>query len=70
MNPVSKERRSIHESIAFTGPKTLAQIKEEKKATEENGHIKSTSADFQDPKPLSEILEDKKRLGYGNTCNS
>ncbi|KAI4344104.1 hypothetical protein L6164_011373 [Bauhinia variegata] len=60
--PVSKERRSIQESTTFTGPKTLAQIKEDKKA-EENGHFKSTSSDFQDPKPLSEILKEKRSLG-------
>ncbi|KAI4335757.1 hypothetical protein L6164_014368 [Bauhinia variegata] len=59
--PAKEKRRSIQESSTFTGPKTLAQIKEEKKA-EENRHFKSASTDFQDPKSLSDILKDKKRL--------
>lgn len=72
--PVPKQRRSSHESATstFNGPKTLAEIKEEKKAAEE-GHFKSTSADFQDPKPLSEILKDKRRsdcVANGDTCNN
>ncbi|KAF7838679.1 zinc finger CCCH domain-containing protein 34 [Senna tora] len=72
--PVSKQRRSIHESraFAFNGPKTLAEIKEEKKKAAGKGYLKSSAADFQDPKPLSEILKDKKRLDSvrdGNTCN-
>ncbi|KAK4265237.1 hypothetical protein QN277_026317 [Acacia crassicarpa] len=49
-------------TTAFHGPKTLAEIKEEKAAAAERGLFKSTSADFQDPKPLSEILKDKKKL--------
>ncbi|XP_061345297.1 zinc finger CCCH domain-containing protein 34-like [Gastrolobium bilobum] len=68
--PVLKQRRFIHESSTFTGPKTLAEIKEEKKKAEENFHSKITSADFQDPKPLSEILKDKRsmdRVRDGNT---
>lgn len=72
--PVSKQRRSIHESTdsSFNGPKTLAEIKEEKKAAEK-GHFKSAAADFQDPKPLSEILKDKRRLDGvrdDNTCSN
>ncbi|KAJ0091024.1 hypothetical protein Patl1_13116 [Pistacia atlantica] len=53
------ERRSTETSTAFTGPKTLAEIKEEKKKTEENGdysgetgHSSKTLTDFQGPKPL------------------
>ncbi|XP_022732390.1 zinc finger CCCH domain-containing protein 34-like [Durio zibethinus] len=66
-NLISRERKSTDASTAFTGPKTLAQIKEEKRRTEENGgkmrhSIRTTSADFQSPKPLSEILKDKGRL--------
>lgn len=70
--PVLKRRRSIHESTTFSGPKTLEEIKGEKKKTEESWHFKSTSADFQDPKPLSEILKDKRsmdRVRDGDTCN-
>ena len=70
--PVFKQRRFIHESTTFTGPKTLAEIKEEKKAGE-SLHCKSTSADFQDPKPLSEILKDKRtmdRVRDGNACSN
>lgn len=66
---VTRERRSTQESSLFTGPKTLAQIKEEKKKVEENGDIgkvghssRTTSADFQGPKPLRQILKDKRKL--------
>ncbi|KAL4326424.1 hypothetical protein GQ457_11G017630 [Hibiscus cannabinus] len=67
-NLISRERKSKDASTAFTGPKTLAQIREEKRKTEENGgkmrHSLRTaaSADFQGPKPLSEILKGKERL--------
>ncbi|XVE98302.1 hypothetical protein REPUB_Repub03eG0093900 [Reevesia pubescens] len=66
-NLISRERKSADASTAFTGPKTLAQIKEEKWRTEEYGRkmrhsSRSASADFQSPKPLSEILKDKRRL--------
>ncbi|KAJ7978889.1 Zinc finger CCCH domain-containing protein [Quillaja saponaria] len=57
-----RERRSTHESATFTGPKTLAQIKEEKKKAEESRYCKITSVDFQGPKPLSEILKEKGML--------
>ncbi|XVF34702.1 hypothetical protein REPUB_Repub18cG0081700 [Reevesia pubescens] len=66
-NLIPRERKSTDASTAFTGPKTLAQIREEKKKTEENGgrmrnSSRSGSADFQGPKPLREILKDKGRL--------
>ncbi|XP_058074526.1 zinc finger CCCH domain-containing protein 34-like [Magnolia sinica] len=61
---------------SFTGPKTLAQIKEEKRrvgADEGNSrntgnviHKRTTrgeSEDFQGPKPLRELIKDKRRLG-------
>ncbi|XP_059431925.1 zinc finger CCCH domain-containing protein 34-like [Corylus avellana] len=68
--PIERERRTTRESTMFTGPKTLAQIKEEKKKTEDNadciwkvGNSSRTKlADFQGPKPLSEILKGKWRL--------
>ncbi|RDX97429.1 Zinc finger CCCH domain-containing protein 19, partial [Mucuna pruriens] len=60
--PVLKQRGFIHESTTFSGPKTLAEIKEEKKKAEGSLHCKSTSTDFQDPKPLSEILKDKRTM--------
>ncbi|EEF37903.1 zinc finger CCCH domain-containing protein 34 [Ricinus communis] len=67
--PASKERKSSQASTQFTGPKTLAQIKEEKKKAEENGDYtgktdnssRMATADFESPKPLSEILKDKRR---------
>ncbi|XP_044464733.1 zinc finger CCCH domain-containing protein 34-like isoform X2 [Mangifera indica] len=66
--PFSRERRSTETSTAFTGPKTLAEIKEEKKKTEDQGDISGktgnssiTLADFEGPKPLSEILKGKKK---------
>ncbi|XP_075660512.1 uncharacterized protein LOC142630323 isoform X2 [Castanea sativa] len=70
--PVTRERRSTQESTTFTGPKTLAQIKEEKKKAEENGvciwkvghSSRTTSTDFQAPKTLSEILKDKRKLDF------
>ncbi|KAL5185954.1 Zinc finger CCCH domain-containing protein 34 [Glycine soja] len=61
--PAFKQRGFIHEFSAFSGPKTLAEIKEEKmKKAEGSLHWKSTSTDFQDPKPLSEILKDKRTM--------
>ncbi|KAG4932938.1 Zinc finger CCCH domain-containing protein 34 [Glycine soja] len=62
--PVFKQRGLIHESSTFSGPKTLAEIKEEKmkKNAEGSLHWKSTSTDFQDPKPLSEILKVKRTM--------
>lgn len=67
--PFSGERISSQISSTFTGPKTLAEIKEEKKKAEENGDCfgemgNSTrmSVDFQGPKPLNEILKEKRRL--------
>ncbi|GMJ15670.1 hypothetical protein HRI_005236200 [Hibiscus trionum] len=66
-NLLSRERKPKDASTAFTGPKTLAQIREEKRKTEGNGGktrhcIGTASADFQGPKPLSEILKGKERL--------
>ncbi|CAK9150150.1 unnamed protein product [Ilex paraguariensis] len=63
----SKKLRSTEDSTLFTGPKTLAQLKEEKKKTQENGDSFgttgpsdfTTSEEFQGPKRLSEILKDK-----------
>jgi hypothetical protein len=68
--PVERERRSTQESTTFTGPKTLTQIKEEKKKAEDNGDCiwkvgnssRTTLSNFQGPKPLSEILKGKGRL--------
>ncbi|KAK7264949.1 hypothetical protein RJT34_32563 [Clitoria ternatea] len=71
--PVLKQRRFIHESTTFSGPKTLAEIKEEKKKAEESLHYNSKSTDFQDPKPLSEILKDKRTMDQvrdDNICNN
>ena len=76
--PVTRERRSTQESTTFTGPKTLAQIKEEKKNAEENGvciwkvghSSRTTSTDFQAPKPLSEILKDKRKLDFVRDSDS
>lgn len=71
-NLISRERKYEDAPTAFTGPKTLAQIREEKRKTEENGgkmrhSIVTASADFQGPKPLSEILKDKERLAKKGT---
>ncbi|PON78410.1 Zinc finger, CCCH-type [Parasponia andersonii] len=69
-----RERRSAQKSSTFTGPKTLSQIKEEKRKTEENGNFigetehcsRKRSTDFQGPRPFSEILEEKRKL----TCET
>ncbi|OVA00464.1 zinc finger protein [Macleaya cordata] len=74
-DPISREMRGGQDSTTtlFTGPKTLAQIREEKRKARENGETFGntrrrsskimTSKDFEGPKPLSEILKDKRRLG-------
>ncbi|KAJ9163128.1 hypothetical protein P3X46_022830 [Hevea brasiliensis] len=69
--PVPRERKYTQSSAEFTGPKSLAQIKEEKKKAEENGEYtgktgyssRMVSADFEGPKPLSEILKYKRKMG-------
>ncbi|XAR66922.1 hypothetical protein NMG60_11013303 [Bertholletia excelsa] len=68
--PVSRKKPAI-DPATFSGPKTLAQIKEEKRKSSENGNASgqlghSSGAileEFQGPKPLSEILKEKKKLG-------
>uniref|UniRef100_A0A2P2IVP5 C3H1-type domain-containing protein n=1 Tax=Rhizophora mucronata TaxID=61149 RepID=A0A2P2IVP5_RHIMU len=75
---VPRERRSTQSSTTFTGPKTLSQLKEEKKKAEEigeytgkAGHASSISkADFEGPKPLSEILKGKRIMEPANECDS
>ncbi|KAF5749648.1 zinc finger CCCH domain-containing protein 34-like isoform X2 [Tripterygium wilfordii] len=66
----TSERISTQASSVFSGPKTLSQIREERRKKEENRdccrkveHSNTTaSADFQGPKPLTEILKNKRRL--------
>ncbi|CAK9147138.1 unnamed protein product [Ilex paraguariensis] len=68
----ASKKRSPEEYTLFTAPKTLAQIKEEKRKALENGDSFG-SEDFQGPKSLSEILKDKSRLCAaigGNNGNS
>lgn len=69
---VSRKKRSTEEkSNVFSGPKTLDEIKEEKRKAKENGNSSSrprkssrtTSEEFQGPKPLCEILKERKKLG-------
>ena len=65
-----RERRSAQKSSTFTGPKTLAQLREEKKKAESNGDSigimghssRRTFIDFRGPLPLSEILKEKGKL--------
>ncbi|KAI3424534.1 uncharacterized protein J3R85_010540, partial [Psidium guajava] len=67
--PLSRWRQSAVDSASFTSPKTLAQIKEDKRRAEEirdrsGGYSgKKLAADFQGPKPLSELLKDKGNVG-------
>lgn len=69
---VSRKKRTSttrESTSSFTAPKTLAQIKEEKRRARENGDVcfgeisSTTLEDFQAPKPLSEILKDKRGMG-------
>ncbi|KAF5789102.1 putative transcription factor C3H family [Helianthus annuus] len=62
-----ESRESQEQSAAFSGPKTLDQIKEEKKKARENrdlGSNNGTGLDgvFQGPRPLSEILKNKRKM--------
>ncbi|MFS7891584.1 putative transcription factor C3H family [Helianthus anomalus] len=62
-----ESRESQEQSAAFSGPKTLDQIKEEKKKVRENRDLGSnygTGLDgfFQGPRPLSEILKNKRKM--------
>lgn len=59
---VPRERRYPQGFSTFSGPKTLAQIKEEKQKPENSCYSRKSSVDFQGPKPLSEILKDKGKL--------
>nr|XP_011458266.1 PREDICTED: zinc finger CCCH domain-containing protein 34-like isoform X1 [Fragaria vesca subsp. vesca] len=69
-NPVPREKRSSKEDLTvFTGPKSLAQIKEEKKKAGDNGGgirksrcVQRTRDDFQGPKPFTEILKEKRKI--------
>ncbi|KAF8406957.1 hypothetical protein HHK36_006078 [Tetracentron sinense] len=71
-------RRPTQEFTMFTGPKTLSQIKEEKRKAREHGDdfrnsgrpSRTTSEEFQPPKPLSEILKEKRRLGSSSDDNT
>ncbi|XP_057967194.1 zinc finger CCCH domain-containing protein 34-like [Malania oleifera] len=75
--PPTRERRYTSESSSFTGPKSLAQIKEEKRKAMESGDCfgvradpsRMSVADFQGPKPLSEILKEKGKLGLDEEDN-
>ncbi|CAJ2634801.1 unnamed protein product [Trifolium pratense] len=61
--PVVKQQNFIQESGTFSGPKTLAEIKEEKmKKAGQSSQCESSSAGFQDPKPLHEILKDRRTV--------
>ncbi|KAK9073786.1 hypothetical protein SSX86_006380 [Deinandra increscens subsp. villosa] len=67
--PAQQRKVEFRKELAvFTGPKTLDQIKEEKKRARENrglGSNKRSGSDgfFQGPRPLSEILESKRKVG-------
>lgn len=65
-----KRERNPPVSITFAGPKSLAEIKGEKRASRRS--IGNGSVDFDGPKPLSEILKDKKKptsTGDGSIIN-
>lgn len=63
-----RERKFWKESAIFTGPKTLDQIKEEKKRALKNRDLTGScngieSDGFQGPRPLGEILKNKRKFG-------
>ncbi|CAN1120328.1 hypothetical protein LINPERHAP2_LOCUS145 [Linum perenne] len=69
--PVGRQRRLSSEVGygEFSRPKSLAQIREEKRRCEQNGRDEnmsgiesSAAANFEGPKPLNEILKEKKKL--------
>lgn len=70
--PIIRDHRFNLKSVPFKGPKTLSQIREEKRKVEENGgfsrekcpsvRFASSLADFRGPKPLSDILKDKRKV--------
>ncbi|KAG6589862.1 Zinc finger CCCH domain-containing protein 34, partial [Cucurbita argyrosperma subsp. sororia] len=70
--PVVRDHWLNPKSVPFKGPKTLSQIKEEKRKVEENGGFSiekrrsigaaSSSTNFRGPKPLSDILKDKRKV--------
>ncbi|CAN0900260.1 Zinc finger CCCH domain-containing protein 17 [Linum grandiflorum] len=69
--PFTRERRSSEACGEFSAPKSLAEIREEKRRAEENGYQNERdeemggmeSAKFDGPRPLNEILKEKKKLG-------
>ncbi|KAI3929729.1 hypothetical protein MKX01_025897 [Papaver californicum] len=76
--PINRRKRGRPDATTpglFTGPKSLAQIKEEKMKPMEAGRrerfwSKRHQGDFQGPKPLNEILKEKKRSGVNDSSNS
>ncbi|KAM1508328.1 zinc finger CCCH domain-containing protein 32-like isoform X2 [Malus sylvestris] len=66
--PFPREKRCAGQPTTFTGPKSLAQIREEKRKAEENGGSIGVpkrarrTVDFQGPKPLKEILKEKGKI--------
>eukprot|EP00268_Persea_americana_P030216 TRINITY_DN29255_c0_g1_i1.p1 TRINITY_DN29255_c0_g1~~TRINITY_DN29255_c0_g1_i1.p1 ORF type:complete len:613 (-),score=134.17 TRINITY_DN29255_c0_g1_i1:372-2210(-) len=71
-----KDTKSMRDSAAFTGPKTLAQIKEEKRRAsagdDSSRNVRSpahqnsggtVSETFEGPKPLSELIRSKRISG-------
>ncbi|KAG5559419.1 hypothetical protein RHGRI_009081 [Rhododendron griersonianum] len=67
--------------MCFLGRKTLDEIREGKRKAKESGNTfgrpgnssRTTSEEFQGPKPLSEILKERKKLGSvidASNCSS
>ncbi|KAF5182068.1 Zinc finger ccch domain-containing protein [Thalictrum thalictroides] len=76
-NSASREAQPFQDSsTVFTGPKTLDQIKEEKRKARQNRDgfcsptLNGTTTSFEGPKPLSKILKDKRRLGSTSDDNT
>ncbi|CAN1215485.1 Zinc finger CCCH domain-containing protein 19 [Linum perenne] len=76
--PFPRERRSSEVCGEFSAPKSLAEIREEKRKAELNGYHNEReeemggmeSANFDGPKPLNEILKEKNKLGSSVECDN
>nr|GME20474.1 zinc finger CCCH domain-containing protein 34-like [Ipomoea batatas] len=66
---VSKKRESTDKSKLFSAPKTLSQIKEEKRRAKGDWNLgpqlsgTNVEDEFQGPKSLAEILQSKRSIG-------
>ncbi|MCD7473315.1 hypothetical protein HAX54_015096 [Datura stramonium] len=76
---MASRKRLTEVPKVFSAPKTLAQIREEKRREEEEkmeillkeqGHLEQVKRRFSGPKPLSEILKRQKKVGFSSELES